>query len=341
LKHLKAGLVGLGYIAEERHLPAWDKQKHASVSAVCDLNREAVERVASKRGVTGYTDFDEMLGAGLDIIDVCTPPATHKDLALRAMQTGHHVLIEKPMALTPADCDALVDAAQRQKVRLSVIHNMLFYPPVSKVLADVRNGRIGDVQGVQLLLANPRSAYLDKPGWAHRLPGGLVGESGPHLVYLCQAFIGKPQKVFATRRKTVDHEWSHGDDYVIVLEGKKATATARLVHGSDHWHGRLEVWGGKGKVMADLHTMQYSRFRRPSPRIFKVGASAVVQAARDYGSVASMSVRYLTGRFRHAHPVQIADFVDAIREGRAPLVTPEEARDVVHTMARIVEQFNE
>jgi hypothetical protein len=54
-----------------------------------------------------------------------------------------------------------------------------------------------------------------------------------------------------------------------------------------------------------------------------------------------MSVRYLTGRFRHAHAVQIADFVDAIQTGRAPLVTADEARNVVHTMAQIVEQFNE
>jgi predicted dehydrogenase len=291
--------------------------------------------------VKGYTNIDEMLRAGLDIVDICTPPAAHKDVALKAMQAGHHVLVEKPMALTPAECDDLVDATQRHGVRLSVIHNMLFYPSVRKALADVRDGRIGDLQGVQLLLANPRSAYLDKPGWVHNLPGGLVGESGPHLVYLCQAFIGKAERVFATRRKTINHEWSRGDDYVIVLEGKRATATARLVHGSDHWHGRLEVRGSKGKVIADLHTMQYSRFHRQSSRVLDVGASAVAQVARDVTSFASMSVRYLTGGFRHAHPIQMADFVDAIRQGREPLVTPDDGRNVVHTMAGIVRELKE
>ena len=113
---LKVAIVGCGAVAEKRHIPGFARLKqNVTIQAVCDKNKELASKVAAQYGITNvYTTQTEMLAKeNLDIIDVCTPPQIHAPIAIEALEHGCHVLMEKPMALSAADCDSMIEAAKK------------------------------------------------------------------------------------------------------------------------------------------------------------------------------------------------------------------------------------
>jgi len=117
MKKLKVGIVGCGFIANHRHIPAFLKLKNnVELRAMCDINEALANSVAKKCGVSNhYSSLRSMLkNEDLDIIDICTPPSIHMQVAVEATEFGCHVLMEKPMALKVSDCDLMIKAAINQ-----------------------------------------------------------------------------------------------------------------------------------------------------------------------------------------------------------------------------------
>src|SRR6266702_1766218 len=107
---IKVGVIGTGFIATQKHLPAWQKLASAAkITALCDVNLERGQEIARRFDVPRvYPDLQSMLlSERLDVVDICTPPKTHSLLAVEALQSGAHVLIEKPMAVTVEECDTI------------------------------------------------------------------------------------------------------------------------------------------------------------------------------------------------------------------------------------------
>ena len=118
---LKIAIVGCGAVAEKRHIPGFARLKRKiTIQAVCDKNQDLSMKVATQYGIPRvYTSQDEMLAKEkLDIVDVCTPPQIHAPIAIEALGHGCHVLMEKPMALSVADCDSMIEAAQKNNRKL-------------------------------------------------------------------------------------------------------------------------------------------------------------------------------------------------------------------------------
>src|SRR3990172_5956258 len=155
---LRVAIVGAGLIAPKKHIPAFLRQKdQAQIVAICDLNREAAQQVANRFGIPGvYTNVAEMLlQEKPDLVDICTPPQTHKNLAVEAMRAGAHILIEKPMALSVSDCDQIVNASKELKREVCVAHSQLFYYPIMEAKRLVEQGAIGEFRGMRILTATP------------------------------------------------------------------------------------------------------------------------------------------------------------------------------------------
>src|SRR5262249_21805686 len=115
---LRVGVIGTGLISTLKHLPAWRRAgKLARVSAICDVDSARVREVAGKFGIPAvYTRTAEMYAKEkLDLVDVCTPPKTHAPLTIEALENGAHVLLEKPMATSLAECDQIIAATKRTK----------------------------------------------------------------------------------------------------------------------------------------------------------------------------------------------------------------------------------
>lgn len=199
MKKLKVGIVGCGFIAKERHIPGYKKMKKSvDLCAVCDLNEKlAMETAKDFRIANAYSNVSEMLSKeGLDIVDICVPPQVHAPVAVETIENGCNVIMEKPMALKTSDCDQMIDASRKHKVKLCIIHNNIFHPPFIKAKKLVADGAIGDFVGMRIFLSTPRWDMIDlKDHWYHKLPGGVIGETGPHMAYMSLAFLNDTKSV--------------------------------------------------------------------------------------------------------------------------------------------------
>ena len=113
MTRLKAGVVGCGLVARNRHLPALISRRDlVEVVAVCDMNGELASDTASEFSIqNSYSDIGDMITReGLNLVDICTPPQTHPKLVGIAASHGCNVLVEKPLATSVRDCDAIESA---------------------------------------------------------------------------------------------------------------------------------------------------------------------------------------------------------------------------------------
>ena len=120
MKMLKCGVIGAGILGKS-HLRACKQFPYAQPVAVCDINGERAKEVAENFGVEAYTDYEDMLAkADMDVIHVATPDFAHRDPAVKSLQAGKHVLLEKPMATTLDDAKAIAEAASAADGKLMV-----------------------------------------------------------------------------------------------------------------------------------------------------------------------------------------------------------------------------
>ena len=344
---LKAGIVGCGAIAGIRHIPAFLKLKgKVTLQAVCDKNEGLARDTARKYGISGvYTDLSKMLAEEkLDVIDICTPPQIHAPLTIEAMESGCHVVLEKPMALKTTDCDDMIAAYQKHNVKLCVIHNQLFYPPVIKARELVAKGAIGDFLGMRIFMSDPRDEMIMREDyWIHKLPGGVIGETGPHPVYKSLAFIGKVTNVGVHARNFLKHPWAPFDDFRIELEGEKGSSSIVISYPGNRRASTIDLMGTEGALHLDLLSMLLIRQgRNESMKPFALASSSLGTAAQIIGGVAGNALRVLSGQGEfYGHNAIISDFIDAIFNDRQPPITAEEGRETTRVIEMIVEKLRE
>lgn len=344
MSKLKAAIVGAGLIAGKKHIPAFLRhRKKVELVALCDLNEEGARKLAAQFGVPRvYSDIGEMIDKEKpDLVDICTPPQTHVKLAIEAMNLGCHVLIEKPMALTVAECDKIVEASERNKVKVCVGHSDLFYYPFMEARELVRSGAIGEFRGMRIMLSTPTDYMTSREDhWAHKLPGGVIGESGPHIVYMTLAFINPIRKVSVDAMKVLDFPWSRYDDYRINLIGDKAISSVSLSYTTDQWAARLDILGEKGILTLDLEAMYLVSSRRPKLSPVPVALSILGESGQIVQNLVSKGVRLAAGKYENTHDIIVSRFVDSISNDTASPVSAEEGREAVRVLNMIVDKLD-
>ena len=344
---LKVGIVGCGAIAGIRHIPAFLKlKKEVALQAVCDKNEILAQETARKNGIPGvYTDMSQMLSEEkLDIVDICTPPQIHAPLTIEAIEGGCHVVLEKPMALKTADCDEMIAASRKHNLKLCVIHNQLFYPPVVKARELVAKGAIGDFIGMRIFMSDPRDEMIMREDyWIHKLPGGVIGETGPHPVYKSIAFIGnvKNAEVFASGR--LEHPWAPFDEFRIELEGERGYSSTVISYSSHRRASTIDLLGTEGALHLDLLSMLLVREgKNEVMRPVSLAWNALGTAARMTGGVVGNACRVLTGQGEfYGHSTIISSFIDSILNDREPPVTAEEGKETTRVLEMVVARLRE
>jgi UDP-N-acetylglucosamine 3-dehydrogenase len=130
MKSLTVGLVGCG-VNSDNHLRVYSKTRGMRLVAVCDRELSKARAKARDYGADfAFSDYDSLLGLDLDLVDIVTSTPTHAELSCMALETGHNVLVEKPMALTSRECEVMIGAARRSGRTLCVGHNKLFFNAV-------------------------------------------------------------------------------------------------------------------------------------------------------------------------------------------------------------------
>ena len=341
---LRAAVVGAGFIAAKKHIPALRKQgKWVELTAICDLDGRTAEELAQRFSIPRYyTDLTDMLSAEKpDFVNICTPPQSHSAVAMQAMKEGAHVFIEKPMATTLSDSDEIIRASEKYKVKVCVGHTDLFYPPFLKARELVAQGRIGEFMGMRIFLSTPTDYMSSREDhWAHRLPGGVIGETGPHTIYMTLAFINPIKEVNVHGLKRLPYPWSAFEDYRIDLIGEQAVSSVTSVYTTNQWSAQVDIWGTSGMLKLDLETMSLVQYRRTSLSPRSVAISGLAEPIQMLKDTVWNGVRFLSRRFKSTHDILMEKFAHSILQDRTPPVTAEEGREAVRVMGLIADQLN-
>ncbi|MFD2767257.1 Gfo/Idh/MocA family protein [Micromonospora eburnea] len=192
---LRFGLFGTGYWAAETHAAAIDAHPQAELAGVWGRDPEKVAALAARHGVPAFGDVDELLAA-CDAIAVALPPDVQAEIAVRAATVGRHLLLDKPLALSLAEADRVVAAAQASGVASVVFFTQRFHPNVTGFLAST--AAAGGWQHARATMFasifQPGNPYGNSP-W--RRERGALWDIGPHALSLILPVLGRVTRVAA------------------------------------------------------------------------------------------------------------------------------------------------
>ena len=204
---IRVGIIGCGKIAQLRHLPEYAANPNAQVVAYYDKNMARAEEMAAKYGGKVYDSFYQLIDEpDIDAVSICVENRSHAEICTAALYAGKHVLCEKPMAVTLAECESMVAAAERNGKHLMIGHNMRFDPVHRKARKLLESGIIGDVITFRSVFGNsgPEGWSPDRDAWffdKNKAAMGALSDMGIHKVDLVQYLLG--QKVIETTAKVV------------------------------------------------------------------------------------------------------------------------------------------
>jgi 1,5-anhydro-D-fructose reductase (1,5-anhydro-D-mannitol-forming) len=237
---LKVGIVGFGFMGR-MHFRCWHVRDDAKVVAVCDANpniKEDTQRAVGNiegaasaidfDGIEVFTDFDEMIEkAGLDAISLTLPTYLHAEFSERAMSRGVHVLCEKPMALSVADCERMIKASRTSGRVLQIGHCVRFWPEYAKAKEIVDSGEYGKVVAATFQrLGSPPGWSLDNWFVDEKRSGGVALDLHIHDTDYVQYLLGMPQAVCSHgaigpqgQLIHIVTQYVYRDDQVVTAEG--------------------------------------------------------------------------------------------------------------------------
>ncbi|MFO7611168.1 MAG: Gfo/Idh/MocA family oxidoreductase [Clostridia bacterium] len=193
---IRIGIIGTGNISNT-HMAAYKKLENAELAAVCDLNGERAAAFCENYGVpVYYTDHRKLLAdKSIDAVSICTWNNSHSIIAVDALESGKHVLCEKPLALNTSEAVAMQRAAQKSGKLLMVGFVRRFGKNTGIVKDFIENGRFGDIYyaraGVIRRCGNPTGWFADKS----LSGGGPLIDLGVHMIDLCRFVMGNPKAV--------------------------------------------------------------------------------------------------------------------------------------------------
>jgi predicted dehydrogenase len=307
-KIIRWGIIGCGDVTEVKSGPALQRADGSALVAVMRRDRAKAEDYARRHGVArAYDDAAALIAdRDVDAVYVATPPSSHKDYALAAARAGKPVYVEKPMALSHAECRDMIDGCERAGVPLFVAYYRRSLPRFLKVKQLIDDGTLGDVRLVSVSLWQPPKAdHTDRAAPAWRVVpaiagGGLFVDLASHTLDLLDFLLGPIARVAGSAGNQAglyqaeDIVTGHFD----FQSGVRGTGTWCFATGDDV--DRVEIVGSRGSVsfatFANLpitltHNDQRSTFEIPHPpHIQQPLIQAVVDALRGGGPCPSTGI---------------------------------------------------
>ncbi len=247
------GIVGCGFIAK-KHVAAIKAIDDAKLLAVCDKFEEAMEPYIEEYGVTGYKELTDMLqDEAIDVVCICTPSGLHAPIAEQVADSKKHIILEKPIAMTLEETDRIIDAAERNNIKLAIVHPNRFRPVVQELRSILDSGALGKISHANCIVNwNRNQEYYDQAPWrgTKQYDGGVLMNQAIHNLDLLLWFMGKPEKVYsmeATRLRNIEAEdVSMG---VVQFEsGALASVQASTTVYPRNYEESITIFGEKGTV---------------------------------------------------------------------------------------------
>ena len=249
---IRYGIVGCGHIAK-KHVAAIKAVEGAELVAVCDTNEERLSEFAVD-GVRGYTDLKDMLASDVDVVCICTPSGIHAPLTIQAAEAKKHVIVEKPMALTLEDADRMIDACEKNGVKMAVVHPNRFRPAVVELRKQLEQGAFGKIGHANATVRwNRNQAYYDQAPWrgTKAMDGGVLMNQAIHNMDLLLWMMGDIEEIssyHATRIRNIEAE----DTSVSVIRfknGALGVLEAAVTIYPKNLEESLSIFGEKGTAV--------------------------------------------------------------------------------------------
>jgi predicted dehydrogenase len=364
-RRIKAALIGCGSLSQRGvlpHLCQSDARERIELIAVCDVVEERARQTAERFGVPAYyAQVDALLAqADLDLVLVITPITYHYANALAAIEAGKHVYIQKAMATTLAEADALLAARDRMGVKLAAAPGYELFPTtqqIRRIVADGVLGRVAVVYTYTMGFGHEREPIRGgddpltaiDPSWYYRPGAGPLPDVTVYALQLATSVLGPVRRVTALANKLTPERTWRGQPIAIEIEDNNvvlmefSSGALAVATGADCRGGARTPWGGltlygTAGVLDVTDVDQASGY----PTRFEVQGGIWPEAepsrrTREYlaelGDQPYLRGEHLAIEEPHVY-ADIMDLADAIREDRPPRATGEQARHVVE----IIEQ---
>jgi UDP-N-acetyl-2-amino-2-deoxyglucuronate dehydrogenase len=331
------GIVGCGVIAN-LHAAALAKIENASLVAAMDFRVDRVQAFSGRFPCDIEPDLDALLGRDdVDVVCVCVPSGLHAEIGIRAAAAGKHIVIEKPIDVSLAAADALIESARSAGVTMTVIAQHRFDAGVLELRSLIEAGEIGrPILGDARIKWYRSQSYYDSGDWRGTWTydgGGALINQGVHytdLLRWCMGPVTEVTAVCATQNHDIDVE-----DVAIALLRFSSGAVGSLEATTSAYPGfreRLEITGTKGTVVVEDGVIIVRELIGDSPEAGAYGRRVAEDATPPSSAAADPKNIGSAG-----HLAQIADLLSAIEEGRPPLVTGEDARRSLEVVLAVYE----
>jgi predicted dehydrogenase len=345
-QQLRTALVGIGKVTD-MHARALDHLKESRFTAVCGRSSDKTGNYAAKYGVKAYTDVAEMVSREkIDAVIICTPHPNHRDPTIAALEAGAHVLVEKPLASSLEDCDAMLEASRRFGKQIGVVCQRRWYLPAMRVKRAIDDGKIGEpVFGTINMLGWRDEAYYESDPWRGTWKGeggGVLVNQAPHQLDMLQWFMGEIEECYGIW-SNLNHPYIEVEDTANAILKFKNGAVANIIVSNSQKpgiYGKVHVHGKNGAsvgVQTDGGAMfvagMSSILEPPVNDLWTVpGEEGMLQ---QWVKQDSAFFNNLPNQMDYFHERNIEDFLQALLEGRKPLITGEDGRVTVEIFTAI------
>lgn len=329
------GIIGCGVISDFHANALFALSEDAILVGVADARPEAAERFAQVKGVRAFASVEEMLACPeIQVVTICVPSGFHADIAIKAANAGKHIIVEKPMAITTEQLNAMEEACEKNGVLLSSVAQSRFTRGVEMTKRAIAEGLLGKMVCADVYMKfNRTQEYYNSGGWRGTKAidgGGALMNQGIHGVDLLLYLAGDVKSVYAVS-KTLARSIEVEDTLSAVLEFKSG-ATGVIQATTSVYPGyprRLEINGDKGTIVLEEGNVVRWDIDNPAKQ-------DIVLQPTMFSSAATPTAINVDN-----HRKQFADVIRALRTGTKPLIDIREGRRPVDLILAIYKSAEE
>lgn len=345
MERVKTGIIGCGKGAH-LHAQALKNLPESLFTAVYSRDINKTKAFAERYGVKACASIEEMAAvAGVEAVVICTPHPAHAATAIKAANVGMHILVEKPLASSLADCDAIIAAAKANRVTLGTVCQRRFYPPAMRIRQAIDAGKIGrPVLGTVNILGWRDRAYYESDPWRGSWQGeggGVLVNQAPHQLDLLQWYMGPIDELYGYW-SNLNHPYIEVEDTAVaVIRFKNGGLGNIIVSNSQNpaLFGKVHIHGENGASIG---------VQTDGGAMFIAGMSTISEppyndlwTVKGEEEMLDRWKREDTEFFDKINPMvyfherMIENFLRAIINGTKPLIDGEEGRKTVEIFTAI------